>query len=216
VSDNLQTILVLIFAWGIYSVIHSWFASLQLKRYFVRHWPQSMSVYRLCFNSVAVLMAVPPLWLTFTLPGQQLWEWTGYYWWITNGLAALALLGVAWSLRGYDGSEFLGIRQWREKECAVEDQERFQISSLHRFVRHPWYSLSLVLIWTRDMDLAFFVSAVVITLYFIIGSILEERKLIIFHGEKYRAYRKFVPGLIPLPWRYLSREQAEKLQGDKA
>jgi protein-S-isoprenylcysteine O-methyltransferase Ste14 len=127
-------------------------------------------------------------------------------------MAFLALLGVAWSMRDYDGSEFLGIRQWREKEKAVEDQERFHISPMHRFVRHPWYSLSLVLIWTRDMDLAFLVTAVVLTLYFIVGARLEEQKLIVYHGERYRRYREMVPALLPLPWRYLSCEQANELQ----
>jgi protein-S-isoprenylcysteine O-methyltransferase Ste14 len=174
-----------------------------------------MPAYRLSFNALAVLLVLPPLWWTFTLPGPQLWQWSGPYWWIANGLALLALLGVAWSMRDYDSGEFLGTRQWRDKETAVEDQEGFHISPLHRFVRHPWYSLSLVLIWSRDMDLAFLVTAVVMTLYFNFGARKEEQKLIIYHGEKYRRYRELVPGLVPLPWRYLSRAQADGLQGIK-
>ena len=55
-------------------------------------------------------------------------------------------------------------------------------------------------------------SAIAITLYFIIGSRWEERKLIAYHGEIYRRYRQQVPGLIPLPWRYLNRIEAEALQ----
>ncbi|MEJ2530000.1 MAG: hypothetical protein P8Z39_08025 [Gammaproteobacteria bacterium] len=213
-SGNLQTLLVLVSAWCIYAVIHSWLASLRLKTYIAQRWPQFMPVYRLCFNGLAILLVLPPLWWTFTLPGPQLWQWTGLEWWIANGLAVMALLGVGWSMRDYDTSEFLGIRQWRDRETAVEDQEAFQISPLHRFVRHPWYSLSLVLVWTRDMNLAFFVTAVVITLYFIIGSRIEEQKLMVYHGEKYRRYRKLVPGLVPVPWRYLSRIQAEELTTD--
>ncbi len=211
-SDNFQTVLVLVLAWGIYSAIHSWLASLQLKRLVVRRWPSLMPAYRLLFNGVATLLLIPPLWLSFTLPGPQFWRWDGIYWWVANGLALLALLGVAWSMRDYDSGEFLGTRQWREKEMAAEDQEGFHISPLHRFVRHPWYSLSLVLIWTRNMDLAFLVTAVVMTLYFIIGARLEEQKLIVYHGEKYRRYREMVPGLVPIPWRYLSRTQAKVLQ----
>ncbi len=213
-SGHFQTTLILVVAWGAYAAIHSWLASLQLKRYIAHRWPRFMPAYRLCFNGLALLLITPPLWWTFTLPGPQLWEWNGFSWWIANGLAVLALLGVAWSMQDYDASEFLGTRQWRNKETAVEDQEGFHISPLHRFVRHPWYSLSLVLIWTRDMDLAFFVSAAVMTLYFFFGSVLEEQKLIIYHGDKYRRYRKLVPGLVPLPWRYLSRKQAKELQGE--
>ncbi len=211
-SDQVQTILALVLAWGVYGVIHSWLASLRMKGHVSRRWPWLMPGYRLWFNTVAAILLIPPLWLTFTLPGPQLWQWSGLSWWVANGLALLALLGVLWSLKDYDGSEFLGIRQWRDREMAVEDQEAFHISQLHRFVRHPWYSLSLVLIWTRDMDLAFLVTAVVMTLYFILGSRLEERKLMVYHGERYRRYLRLVPGLVPLPWRYLSRQQAEELQ----
>ncbi len=211
-SDNFSTVLALVLAWGAYAAVHSWLASLQLKRLVVQRWPCFMPAYRLVFNGLATLLLIPPLWWSFTLQGPQLWQWDGLYWWLANGLALLALLGVVWSMRDYDSGEFLGTRQWRDKETAVEDQESFHVSPLHRFVRHPWYSLSLVLIWTRDMDLAFFTSAVVMTLYFIIGARLEEQKLIIYHGEKYCRYREMVPGLLPLPWHYLSREQAKELQ----
>lgn len=210
--DHIQTIVVLVLAWLIYAAVHSWLASLQLKNYVAQRWPKFMPTYRLCFNGLAIILLIPPLWWVFTLPGPEMWVWTGLAWWFANGLGVLALLGVVWSLRDYDSGEFLGIRQWRDKEMSVEDQEGFHISPLHRFVRHPWYSLSLILIWTRGMDLAFFVSALMMTLYFIFGAYLEERKLVVYHGERYRHYRAMVPALIPLPWRFLSRRQAEGLR----
>ncbi len=209
-----QAIVILVLVWVAYAGIHSWLASLQMKRYVADRYPRFMPAYRLCFNGLALLLLLPPLWFTYTLPGPVLWEWTGVGLWVANGLALLALAGVFWSLRDYDGSEFLGLRQWRGGVTSVEDQEEFHISTLHRFVRHPWYSLGLVLVWTRDMDLPFFITAILITLYFIIGSRLEERKLIVYHGVRYRRYRELVPALLPLPWRYLSRRQAEALQGE--
>ena len=210
--ENFSTVLILVLAWGSYSLIHSWLASLQLKRLVAQRWPQFMPAYRICFNLLAMVLVIPPLWWTFSLPGPQLWQWSGALWWVANGLALMALVGVAWSMRDYDSGEFLGIRQWRDKEMSVEDQEGFHVSPLHRYVRHPWYSLSLVLIWTRDMDLAFLTAAVVMSIYFVVGARLEEQKLVIYHGEKYRSYQTLVPGLLPLPWRYLSRAQAEELQ----
>jgi protein-S-isoprenylcysteine O-methyltransferase Ste14 len=61
------------------------------------------------------------------------------------------------------------------------------------------------------MHAAMLLSAVMMTLYFFIGSRFEERKLIRYHGEQYRRYRELVPGLIPLPWKYLRKEQMQKL-----
>jgi protein-S-isoprenylcysteine O-methyltransferase Ste14 len=54
-------------------------------------------------------------------------------------------------------------------------------------------------------------SSVFITLYFIVGSRLEEKKLLVYHGDIYRSYMARVPGLIPLPWKFLTKEKAEAL-----
>jgi protein-S-isoprenylcysteine O-methyltransferase Ste14 len=201
----------LVLLWLIYFGLHSLLASLWLKRQVARAHPHWMPGYRLFFNLCAVLLLLPPLALTYGKPGPSLWQWNELGWWAANGLAAASLLGFAWSLRWYDGLEFLGLRQWRGGLISVEDQERFRLSPLHRFVRHPWYSQGLVLIWTRDMDPAFLTTAVMITLYFVLGSRLEERKLLVYHGDVYRRYRRLVPSLIPVPWRYLTREQADNL-----
>jgi len=202
---------LLILVWLAYFALHSLLASLGLKRWVASERPRWMRAYRLAYNALALLLLVPPLWLTYLDRGPWLWAWTGFGWWLANGLAAVAILGLLWSLRWYDGSEFLGLRQWREGVRTAEDQERFHLSPLHRHVRHPWYSLGLVIVWTRDMDPTFLVTAVMITLYFVVGSRLEERKLIVYHGDAYRRYRRLVPGLIPLPWKFLSREQAHRL-----
>ena len=202
---------LLVLAWLLYFGLHSLLASLWLKRRVARAHPDWMPAYRLFFNLFAPGLLLPPIALTYWDTEPWLWAWTGPGWWLANGFAMAALFGFLWSLRWYDSSEFLGLRQWRGGLTSVEDQESFQLSPLHRFVRHPWYSLGLVLVWTRNMDPAFLVTAVMISLYFILGSRLEERKLLVYHGEVYRRYRRLVPGLIPLPWRYLTREQAQGL-----
>jgi len=206
--------LLLVGVWLGYFLIHSLLASLWAKRRVAARWPNLMPAYRLFFNLAAVLLLAPPLWLTYRWQGPWLWRWEGPWWWLANALAVVALGLFWWSLRYYDSGEFIGLKQWRDQERRVEDQERLHISPLHRWVRHPWYSLGLVLVWTRDMNAAFLWTAIVITLYFIIGSRLEERKLMTYHGRAYRRYRAQVPGLIPHPWRHLSRQEAETLERD--
>jgi len=171
-----------------------------------------MPWYRLFFNAVATVLLIIPLYLTWAIGGETVFAWKGIWWWLGNGLAILALIGFLYSLRHYDGSEFLGLRQLRDGERRVEDQERFRVSPMHRHVRHPWYFLGLILIWTRDMTAAMLVSSVMMTLYFVVGSWLEERKLLAYYGEAYREYRRRVPGLFPLPWRRLNPEQAQTLE----
>jgi len=202
-------------AWLGYFGLHSLLASLSVKRWVAARRPGWMAAYRLVFNALAVLLVLPPLWLTLTGPGPVLFAWTGVGWWVANGLALVSIGAVLWSLRWYDGAAFLGLRQWRERIETVADQEGFTISPLHRWVRHPWYSLSLVLIWTRDMDASFLVTAILLTGYFVVGARLEEGKLVAYHGARYRRYRERVPSLIPRPWRHLTEEQARVLMIDQ-
>ncbi len=202
----------LAFTWLAYFIVHSLLASLKVKYLVARKWPGFMPWYRLFFNLLALVLLVIPLWLTWRLGGEILFAWKGAWWWLGNGLALAAVAGFLYSLRHYDGAEFLGLRQLREREQRVEDQERFRVSPLHRHVRHPWYFLGIILIWTRDMTAPMLLSSVMMTLYFIIGSWLEERKLLAYHGEAYAEYRRRVPGLFPLPWKRLDREQARRLE----
>lgn len=202
---------ILASAWAAYFAVHSWFASLAAKRWVATRHPAWMPKYRIAFNAFATLGLVPIAWLFYKNPGPLLWAWRGWQGWLANGLAAAAVAGFLFSLRYYDTDEFLGLRHLRQGATAVEDQEAFHLSPFHRFVRHPWYSFSLVILWTRDMNAAMLVSALLLTAYLWAGSRLEENKLITFHGERYRRYRESVPSLLPLPWKYLTAEQAKSI-----
>lgn len=204
-------LLLLAVLWILYLAMHSFLASLTVKRWVAVRWPSSIPRYRLTFNAIALILIVPLLWSTMHSAEPPLWRWTGVWAWIANGLTLLAVAGFIFSLRYYDMAEFLGLRQWRRQERSVLDQEHLQISPLHRFVRHPWYFMLLVVIWTRDMDAARLVAVGLVTLYLILGSALEDRKLALYHGDAYRLYRARVPSLVPLPWRRLTQAEAEAL-----
>ncbi len=206
--------LLLFVAWIVYFMVHSLLASLVVKRHVAARWPDFMPAYRLVFNVFAVVLLLPILWLMVALSWPTLWQWQGTSKWIANVLSVLAVLGFVWSLRYYDMQEFLGLKQWRGHVTTAEDQESFQLSPLHRFVRHPWYFFAIILLWARDMNTAQFLTSVMASLYFTIGAQLEERKLLVYHGERYRRYMERVPGLFPLPWKCLSATEAKKLCSD--
>lgn len=212
-----RDIVLLSFCWIGYFALHSALAALAVKRRVAATWPQLLPYYRLTYNILASLLLLPILWLTFHDPGPMLWRWQGAAAWLANGLALAALLGFLLSLKSYDMQEFLGLRQLQLNLRKVEDQEHFHLSPFHRYVRHPWYFFGLVLLWTRDMNATTLLSSVFITLYLMIGSRLEEKKLLVYHGGTYRRYMARVPGLIPLPWKTLAAKEAKtlsKLQND--
>lgn len=197
--------------WVAYAALHSLLASLRCKAWVTRRWPDLAPWYRLAFNLQSVILVLPLVWATYAIPGDWLWRWTGLWAWLANGLALAALAGFWLSSGTYDMGEFIGTKPLSEKRSDAVEHDGFRISPLHRFVRHPWYALGLLLIWTRDMNAPLLVSALAITLYFVIGSWLEERKLEAHFGAAYREYRQRVPGLIPLPWKRLTTAEAESL-----
>lgn len=204
-------LLWLALGWLAYAALHSLLAALSVKAWATRRWPGCAPYYRLAYNAIAVVAVLPLAWATWAIPGEWLWRWTGIWAWLANGLALAALAGFWFSTGSYDMGEFLGTRPWREKRADATEHEGLRISPLHRHVRHPWYALGLVLVWTRDMNAPLLVSAAAITLYFVLGSKLEERKLAAHFGAAYRDYMARVPGLVPLPWKRLSAAEAEAL-----
>lgn len=202
---------LLALGWLAYAALHSLLATLSVKAWVTRRRPAFAPWYRLAYNALAVVLVLPLVWATYAIPSEWLWRWNGIWAALANGLALVALIGFWRSTGSYDMGEFLGLKPLRERRQDAVEHDGFRISTVHRFVRHPWYFLGLVLIWTRDMNAPLLVSALAITLYFIVGSRLEEHKLEAHFGEVYRNYCRKVPGLMPLPWKRLSAPEAREM-----
>ncbi|HKJ71262.1 MAG TPA: hypothetical protein VKA55_05880 [Gammaproteobacteria bacterium] len=201
-------------AWAVFFAAHSLLASRRAKAAVSRRWPHRAGAYRLAYNLLALALLVPVLVLSLAADGPMLVTWTGPAWWLAQAAALAAVTGFAVSLHAYDMDHFLGLRQLRGPavtDGGEEPWEPLRISGFHRFVRHPWYFFGLVILWTRDLNAAGLVSAAAVTAYLVVGSRLEERKLIDTYGAAYAAYRGRVPGLLPLPGRHLSPAEAAEL-----
>lgn len=205
----------LVLAWAGYFALHSLLASRRVKAAVARRWPARVRAYRLAYNGIAVALLLPLAGLVGWLDGPTVVAWTGGAWWLAQAAAIAALAGFVVSLRGYDMDHFLGLRQLGQRAAitdgGVEPWEPLRITGFHRFVRHPWYFFGLVILWTRDLHLAGLVSAVAITVYLVVGSRLEEGKLVQAYGTAYTDYRRRVAGLVPLPGHHLSPAEAAEL-----
>ncbi len=199
-----------------YFVIHSILASLWFKQLIYIKWPETKLYYRLLFNIISLVLFIPLVFLLFYYPGEQLWQWLGWESVFFNGLAIIAMLGFYLSLADYNLDEFFGINlsSFSLSSFSVyleSTKQQFCIGRFHQIIRHPWYFFLLILIWTRDMTSYQFLTAILLTAYIIVGSYLEEKKLISYFGDIYRQYQQKVPALIPLPWKYLTRKEADQL-----
>lgn len=192
-------------AWTGYGVLHSWLASASLKRNLKARWPAAARAYRLIFNILAVVLVIPPLWLTWAYDGLPVIAWSP---WLAWPATAASVIGYLWSMKWYDGMDFIGLTQLR----TAAGPERFIISPMHRYVRHPWYSLGLLMLWTRDLNAGWLIAAIAITVYLMVGARLEEQKLIAAFGDAYKLYCKRVPSLIPWPGKRLGVQEAAALE----
>ncbi|MBI5461409.1 MAG: hypothetical protein HY941_04395 [Gammaproteobacteria bacterium] len=199
--------LLITLAWALYGALHSLLASHPFKHWVFSMWPGSAQYYRLSYNLLATGLLLPLLAITEWASDDWLWRWEGRWAWVAHAITALVLLGFMWSSRAYDMREFLGL-----DTGYTTQPPRLGLSPLHRWVRHPWYALGLIWLWTRDMDSARLAAALTISAYIWVGAYLEDIKLERELGERYRDYRARVPGLIPRPWRMLSRAEFERLR----
>jgi protein-S-isoprenylcysteine O-methyltransferase Ste14 len=187
--------------WIGYFLLHSLFASNRSKKWVASRWPGFP--YRLAYNLFAVMMLLPGLWLLFGKSWPSLWSLEGFWKYLAWMAQLLAISGFLVSLGHYDMKAFLGLKR--------DESGSFEISPFHRYVRHPWYFFALILIWSQDMNEGRLVFSVLATLYLFLGSMHEEKMLVERFGVRYETYRKKVPGLFPLPWKHLGKEEAETL-----
>lgn len=193
---------LLAIAWVLYFCLHSLLAATPVKAAVAARLPGLAPAYRLVYNGIALAALLPVLWLQRQLSGAPLFALPVPVRAACDIAALAAVATFVWTLRWYDMGAFSGLRP--EAGGAAS----FTLSPLHRHVRHPWYFLALVVIWTRPMDAAWLVAAIAITLYLVVGSYLEDAKLVEAFGPAYRRYLERVPGLWPWPGRRLSADEA--------
>jgi len=104
--------------------------------------------------------------------------------------------------RHYDIRQVMGIKQVREgtADLAITDTGELDTSGVLGMTRHPWYLATMLLIWARPMDVSAIIVNVILTFYLVIGTCLEEKKLLREFGENYRNYQNKVSMLIPYKW----------------
>lgn len=102
------------------------------------------------------------------------------------------------ALRNYDLAEFSGTYQLKHNGDPIS--QLLNTSGVNAYVRHPLYSASFLLLWgvflvsPTSKVLCF---SAIARLYLIIGTRLEEKKLIKAFGEEYVGYQNRVGRFIP-------------------
>ena len=92
-----------------------------------------------------------------------------------------------------------GIRQILNfgKEKKKNPSEEVKKNGLLGIIRHPMYLALIIYLWCQIFTVSDIIVAIVLTIYIIIATRLEEKKLVLEFGDTYVKYQQEVPMLIP-------------------
>ncbi len=201
--NYVMDVLIIILLFSLYSIVHSFLASIKVKKWFKNNFGNLIAFYRLGYN----IFALASLYLVYDLspkPHIILYDLPNPYDLLILIPQFIALAGLFWVFKYICFKEFLGLNQVNRYFEKTYNSELDENLTLHlegpfKYSRHPVYFFSiLILLFRPTMDLFYAVFFICIVIYFYIGSYYEEEKLEKYFGTVYNDYRKAVPKILPI------------------
>ena len=197
-------VFLIFFLYFIFGYIHSILSSKEIKNFIKKKFGNLIAFYRLSFNIISILLLF--LILKYApRPDVTLYDLQNPYDFLILIPQFLGLIGFFWSFNYLCASEIIGlgqIKRWLKNEYDVDDLDEkttLNIRGPFKFVRHPVYFFSILFLISRPtMDLFYLITFICAVIYFYIGSIYEERKLVEQYGDLYTQYQSLVPRILPL------------------
>ena len=205
--------LLLALAWISWCGLHSLLIHPRLLRFFETTLKDSFRYYRLAYNIFSAVSLILPVGLSFHLQQAEspVLSWASGLFLFRLVLIGSALLLFFSGAGQYDMRAFLGIEQLRLRDHhkPAPDKAGFSTTGVSELTRHPWYLGGILFVWAAPSSFypSTLISSGIVTLYFLVGIFLEERKLVDRFGKSYLAYQKEVSMLLPLKW---CRKQLKK------
>jgi protein-S-isoprenylcysteine O-methyltransferase Ste14 len=180
---------------AVYGIVHSLMASIGFKDLLNTFIGKPVErYYRLFYSIFSVITLLPVLVLAALIPDVTLYRIPQPWSLLTLGIQVTALGLLSFSLLQTGVFQFVGLSQ----ALGLENKDELNMRGLYRYLRHPLYTFSLVFLWlTPTMTRNMLILYAALTVYFIIGALVEERKLERTFGEDYRKYKSRTPFLIP-------------------
>jgi methanethiol S-methyltransferase len=192
----------ILIAAGLYGVLHSLLAANSVKAWVGKVFGQValQRYYRLFFVIQAGVTLLPVLALAGILPDRTIYTIPAPWVWLTIAIQVGAAAGLLIGVMQTGMFHFLGLSQFFgiDAQSGPPRPDHLVTTGLYRWVRHPLYTFSFVLLWLLPV-MSWNVLALNLSLsaYLVIGALFEERKLVEQFGAAYEEYRRHTPMLIP-------------------
>jgi len=186
--------------WTGYCFLHSYLISISFTKYITRLLKNYYAFYRLFYVSISLVLLIPLINYTNQIDRAIIISYDSPWPVIRYIFMYGSLLLFFWAFFfSYDSLSFFGIRQIlnfkknKEKNSTAD----IKLNGLLGIIRHPMYLALIIYLWCQTFRVVDIIVNIILTTYVIIGTILEEKKLILEFGEAYKRYQKQVPMLIP-------------------
>jgi protein-S-isoprenylcysteine O-methyltransferase Ste14 len=187
--------IILAILWVLFGVFHSVLAANRWKRLMQQRLGLHYKYYPFSYSVFAAITLIAILVYQGYLQSQLLYMAPG---WVKLLLCLPLVVGMV-IMGGMIKKYFFslsGISVFYTNQAPVE----LELGGLNRYMRHPLYFGTLLTLWSLFFIYPYvknLLACLVITLYTLWGARLEEKKLVVRFGEKYSAYKKRVPMLLP-------------------
>ncbi|GAB6145721.1 NUDIX domain-containing protein [Desulfocicer niacini] len=205
------THLLLALLWILWCTLHSAMISLTVTNYLEHRLGQAYRFYRLFFNAVAVITLLPVYLYGRVIDSPVCLIAQGPMQTVRITLLLTSLMLFVMGARVYDLKHFTGLRQIRQRPFSSSgDPLPFKTRGILTVTRHPWYLAGIFLIWTYQarMTVADVMVNAILSIYFVVGAMLEDKKLKKTMKGTYDQYAATVSMLFPVKWlRYLLKHR---------
>lgn len=190
--------LLIAFLWAAYCSLHSFLISTRFSNVIARLLKSYYAFYRLFYVVLSIVLIVPLIQytehadsavpMTYPTPANAL----------RYVLIGGSLVMFLWAfIFNYDWMSFFGIRQILAFRKQDKSSKEITKNGLLGVVRHPMYLALIVYLWCQIFSVMDLFVTALLTIYVFIGTILEEKKLVLEFGDSYANYQQEVPMLIP-------------------
>lgn len=184
--------LLVLLSWATYFFLHSFLASNRSKRWFSKVMGVTFRHYRLLYVVFSTSGLFALLFLNSVIYPDRLFDRSPWVQYVSLSLTAFGVIVIRLAFREFNWKAFAGI--------AAEESEVFRKEGVLRYVRHPIYSGTILIVvgyFLYQPTVGSLVATTVTFAYLPLGIWLEERKLVKQFGDAYREYKKSVPAIIP-------------------
>jgi len=192
--------LLIALLWTGYCLLHSFLISIRFTDLVTRLLKDYYAFYRIFYVFISLVLLIPLINYTAQLDNNVIIIYDPPLNIVRYVLISGSLLMFFWAFFfNYDSLSFFGIRQALNfgKIRKINPSEEVKRDGLLGIIRHPMYLSLIIYLWCQTFRMSDIVVNIVLTIYIVIATRLEEKKLVLEFGDTYVKYQQEVPMFIP-------------------